>query len=116
MRDLAQELRGMPLLLQRIGVVRATDDIDVVGGDFPALALALGSDERAAYYYRGAGGEALHGRVIGQRVPGDDLKIAQAGAVVQFNERKILRITPGPHPALDLDGVDRGSFTQRFLY
>ena len=39
MRDLAQELRGMPLLLQRIGVVRATDDVDIVGGDFPALAL-----------------------------------------------------------------------------
>src|SRR5438128_11740888 len=98
MRDLAQELRGMPLLLQRVGVVRATDDIDVVGGDFPALALALGSDERAAHYYRGAGGEALHGRVIGQRVPGDDLKAAQTGTVVQLDERKVFRIAPGPDP------------------
>jgi hypothetical protein len=32
----------------------------------------------------------------------DDLKAAQRRAIVQLDKRKILRIAPGSHPALDL--------------
>ena len=42
----------------------------------------------------------LHLGIIRQRVLRDDLQIAQAGTVIQFDKGKILRIAPRPHPAL----------------
>ena len=107
MRDLAQKLRRVPFLLQRIGVVRRADDFDFVRHDFPALAFALRRHQRAAHRDRSARDQMLDRRVIRQRVLRDDLKIAQAGAIVQLDERKIFRIAPRPHPALDLNARDR---------
>src|ERR1700741_1010915 len=49
----------------------------------------------------------LHVRVIRQRILRDDLKTAQARAVVQLDERKAFRVAPGPDPALDLDVCER---------
>ena len=45
MGDLAQEFRRVPLLLQRVAVIRWADDLDGIGDHFPALAFALGGDE-----------------------------------------------------------------------
>ena len=100
MRDLAQELRRVPLFLERIRVVRGADDFDFIGHDFPALSFALRSDQRAPNRNGSPGNQTLNLRIIRQRVLRDDLEIAQARAIVQLDEGKILRITPRPDPAL----------------
>ena len=106
MRDLAKKFRRVPFLLERIGIIRRADDLDLVGDQFPFLSFALRGDKRAAHPDRSAGGQLLNVGIIRERIPRDDLEIAQRRAVVQFDERKILRITPGPHPALDLNRIN----------
>ena len=49
MGDLAQELGRMPFLLQRISIVRCTDDFDLLSDQFPVLPFALRCDERALH-------------------------------------------------------------------
>ena len=115
MRDLAEELRSVPLFLERIGVVRGANDFDLIRHNFPALALSLGRDQLALHLNGGARDQMLHGVVVGQRVLRDNLKIAQTGAVVQFNEGEVLRITPGSHPALHKDSV-LGRIARKSVY
>ena len=103
MSDFAKKFRRMPLLLQRIGIIGGSYDLDLVRNQLPFLSFTLRRDQRAAHNDRRSSCKALHSRVIGQRVFCDDLQISQAGAVVEFDERKILRITTGPNPALDLN-------------
>jgi len=86
MRDLAQELGRVALLLQRIAVARFTDNFDLFGDNFPALTFALRCDECAFYPNGSTGNEALHRGIIWQRVFCDDLQVPQAGTVVQFDE------------------------------
>ena len=45
MGNLTEELRSMPFLLEGITLVRSSDNLDLVGHDFPGLALALGSNQ-----------------------------------------------------------------------
>jgi len=67
----------------------------------------LRRDQGAANANSSAGCHSLHRSVIRERVFRDDLKIPQARAVVHLDKRKIFRIAPRPHPALDLNRVDR---------
>ena len=59
-----------PFFLERIGIVRAADDLDLVGHDFPALAFALRRHQLAAHDDRSAGDQMLNLRIIRQRAPG----------------------------------------------
>src|SRR3954464_3652958 len=113
MRDLAQEFRGVPLLLERISLVGPADDLDLARDNFPRLALSLRSNELAADDDGGARLQSLDVRVIWQRVFGNDLKTPQARTVVQLDERKILRVPAGPHPALDLHTRNRRGAGER---
>src|SRR5207247_1722244 len=56
MRDLAQKFRRVPFLLEGISFIRAADDVDLVRDQFPSLAFAVGSDERASDANGSAGG------------------------------------------------------------
>ena len=47
MRDLAQKFRRVPLFLERITFVGATDNFDISRDEFPFLPFALRRDERA---------------------------------------------------------------------
>ncbi len=77
MSDFTEELRRVPLFLERIGIVGRSHNVDVVRGQFPLLSLTLRGDQRADYSNGRAGSEPLHCGVIRQRAFRDDLKIAQ---------------------------------------
>src|SRR5438034_472477 len=106
MRDLAEKLRRVTLFLERIGIIGGSNDVDLVRDEFPLLSFTLGSDQRPTHANGSARRQPLHIRVIWQRVRGDNLQIAQRRSIVQLDERKILRIAPGPHPPLHLNGID----------
>ena len=48
MRDFAREIQACALFLERIGIIRGSDDVDVVRDQFPFLPFALRSDQRAS--------------------------------------------------------------------
>src|SRR5262245_2010803 len=78
MRDLAQKFRRVPLFLQRITFVGATNNLDVSRNEFPFLSLALRRDQHTIHNQRRASAEPLDVCVIRQRILlRDDLKIAQ---------------------------------------
>src|SRR2546430_12065994 len=100
-RDLAQKFRCVPLFLERITFVGATDNFDVSRDEFPFLPFALRRCQRSLHNNRSTSVEPLDVSVIRERILlSDDLKIAQGGAVVQLGKRKIFRITARAHPAL----------------
>src|SRR5262245_21571987 len=108
MRDLTQEFRRVSLFLEWISFVGGADDRNIARDQFPFLPLALRRNQRAAHDNRSASAEALDGCVIRQRIfLRNDLKIAQRGAVIQLDERKILRIAAGAHPSLDAYSIKR---------
>ena len=100
MRDFAQELWSMSLLLQGIAVIRRANNGYFIRDYFPVLSLALRCDQRSSHRYGSARDQSLHCRIVRQTVPGDDLQIPQAGAIVEFDKRKILGVTTRSHPAL----------------
>ena len=103
MSDFAEKFRRMPFFLERIGIVGRSDNLDVFRNQFPFLAFALRSDQRASDSDGCAGGEPLHRCVVRQCVLRDDLKIAKGRTVIQLDKLKIFRIAPRPHPALNLN-------------
>ncbi len=107
MSDLAQELRGVSLFLQRVTIIGRAHDLDGIGDHLPALSFALRCDERAAHHDGSARDEMLHRGVIRERIFRDDLQVPQAGAIVQFDEGKILRIAPSADPSLHQHSPDR---------
>ena len=46
-RDLAQKFRRVPLFLERIAFVGATDNFDISRNELPVLSFALRRDQRA---------------------------------------------------------------------
>jgi len=106
MRNLTQELWGVSLFLKRVRIVSRSYDLNLIHNEFPFLTLTLRRDQRATHRERRSSCEPLNRSVIRQRVFGDDLKIAKARTVVELDERKILRITPRPYPALDVNRID----------
>ena len=109
MSDFTEKFRRVSLFLERVGIVRGSNDVDCVRNQFPFLSFSLRRHQRASHSQGRAGSESLDCGVIGQVAFRDDLQIAQRRAVVQFDERKIFRITPCTHPPLDLNRIDRGS-------
>ena len=116
MRDLAQELRRVSLFLERIGIVRRADDLDFLRDHFPALTLSLRRDQRAATIIEAPVIKRCTVGIIRQRVSAMICRLRRARAVVQFDERKILRIPPGPHPALHQHLFDWRGLNQRVSY
>ena len=106
MGDGPQELERMAFLLQRIrfGVGDAIDE-DVFGEHFGRLSLARRGADFALDANARADGELFDFRlVVRQRGLGDDLNVAEAGAVVQFDEAEpAFRVPPGADPTLNND-------------
>ena len=115
MSDFAKKFRRMALFLERVGIVGGSHDLDLLGNQFPFLSFALRRDQRANCANGCARAQPLHRRIIRQRIFRNDLKVAQARAIVQFYERKIFRIAPGPHPSLNQNRIDRCSALQSIL-
>jgi len=103
MGDRAQELERVALLLQGIGlrVGRAVDG-DPRGLHFGGLSLAGRLLDEPFDRHAAPGRELLDFRLIVLQARfGDDLDVAEAGAVVQFDEAETrLGIPPGADPAL----------------
>src|SRR5438067_10043025 len=106
MRDFAQELGSMPLLLERITVIRRANNGYFIRDYFPVLALALRRDQRPAHRNGSARDQSLHHRIIRQAVPGDDLQIPQRGSIIEFDKGKVFRVTTRSDPALYQDRRD----------
>ena len=78
MRDLTQKFRRVPLFLERITFVGATDNFDISRDEFPFLSFAPRWKERASHDNRSASAEPLNVCVIRQCILfRDDLQIAQ---------------------------------------
>src|SRR5262245_149997 len=103
MGNFAQKLRRVSLFLKRVRIVSRSYDLNLIRDQFPFLSFALRRDQRATHRDSRSGCESLDRSVIRQRVFRDNLKIAEARTVVQLDERKILRITACPQPALDVN-------------
>src|SRR5436190_24028363 len=97
----------MAFLLERIALIRRADDFDLVRDNFPRLSFSLRRNEIASHHNRRSRLQTLDVRIILQPAFRDDLKTAQTRSVVQLDERKILRVAAGAHPALDLDARNR---------
>src|SRR5689334_9537870 len=100
MRDLAKKFRRVPLLLKRISVVGTTDNFDSVGYEFPALSFPLGCHKWTKDINGSTGSQMLDRSIIRQGVLRDYLQVPETRAVVELDERKILRVPPGSHPTL----------------
>src|SRR5437764_14735638 len=59
MRDLAQKFRRVPLFLERITFVGATDNFDISRDELPFLSFALRGDQRALHNKSSTGIEPL---------------------------------------------------------
>src|SRR5204862_6968772 len=88
-RDLTQKFWHVPLFLERITFVGATDNFDISRNELPFLSFALRRDQRALYNKCSTGIEPLDVSVIAQRIHlRDDMKIAQSCSVIQLDNRK----------------------------
>src|SRR4029077_5625095 len=86
-RDLAQKLRRVPLFLERITFVGATDNFDTSRNEFPFLPFALRGHQLALHNNRSTSVEPWDVCVVRQRILfRDDLKIAQRRAVIQLDK------------------------------
>ena len=81
-RDFAQKFGRVSFLLQRVAVIRAADDVDLVSDQFPFLAFPLRCNQRTHRDDRSTGGYSLHIRIVRQPIARDDLQIAKTGAIV----------------------------------
>ena len=103
--DGAQNTRTSPLLLHGIRRVGAAVDVDLRRLDLGGLPLRRRLQHFALDADAGAGRQVLDLRfVVRQRRLGDDLDVAQAGAVVEFEEAEAaLGVAAGADPALQDD-------------
>ena len=104
---LAEVLEGVALRRDGVAVrvVDPADDLERLGLQLHALALALGGCQDAADDDRAARRQAQHvGLVVGQGRGRHDLERGEAGAVVDLHEGQPgLRVATGAHPARDGD-------------
>src|SRR5581483_4975486 len=75
MRNLAKKFRRMSFFLEWVGIVRQSDDLDLVRGQLPFLPFPLGCDQFAFDANGRARGQLLDLRVIRERTARDDLKV-----------------------------------------
>ena len=102
----AQELDGGTLLLQR--VIRGADALDLDGGSRKLEGLGrIGGQLNGAAADEG-GRDVLMGDlvvVVERLAVHDDLQVAEAAAVVERNEAKVLHVADGLDPAGDGDSL-----------
>jgi hypothetical protein len=77
-RDFAEKLHRVTLLLKWKRVVGRTYDFETICNDLPFLAASLRGDELATHFDRCAGGHSLDVCVVGQSGIGDHLDVLQA--------------------------------------
>lgn len=114
MGDFPQIFEAVALFLQRIGIVRPADQTDGAGLHFPRLSLALGRNQRALDCDRRTRCKLRQLLEGGTGRVDDHLKVFQAGAIVEFEKRKGLRIATGSHPAHDLNRILGARRAERF--
>ena len=102
----AQELHRGALLLQRVVRGARALNRDGLGGELEGL-LGVGRElERARADERVVAGEVRDLVVTGERLTvHDDLQVAEAAAVVECNEAKVLHVADGLDPAGNGDGL-----------
>ncbi len=115
MGDIAQELHGMTLLLQRKTVVRRSYQIDFPSLDLPGLPFALGFDQIADYRHRSPRASLLEIIVIGHLSGDHDLQVLQARAIVELQEKEILGVAARPNPPLH-EGIFLRGIARQSLY
>jgi hypothetical protein len=109
MRKGAQELEGVPLLLQWIVFRNSSDHLDVLGLQFEPLALSGRIDEFTGYRYRATGLEVAQFRFeILEFGCGDDLKTRETRAIADLEKRDSLRVARGANPAVQRHHPTRG--------
>jgi hypothetical protein len=109
MRKGAQELEGMPLLLQRIVFGDSADHLDAPGLQFEPLTLAGRIDELTGCRHRATSLEVAQFRFeILEFGRGDDLKARETRAIANLEKRDSLRVARGTHPAAQRHDPTRG--------
>mmetsp|Transcript_14576 Transcript_14576/g.63141 ORF Transcript_14576/g.63141 Transcript_14576/m.63141 type:complete len:630 (+) Transcript_14576:1418-3307(+) len=107
-RDAAEVLEGVPLLLQgEGGRVGSSDELDGLDGHLHRLLTARRFHHGTLDEHRGAGGDVARVEVL---APGDvsvhhRLDAAQRRAVVHLDEREVLLRADGADPAAELHGI-----------
>ena len=113
-RDGAQELEAVSLLLQRVVVADLPHHLDLARLDLVALPLARRVGQFPAGDHRAAGAQRSHGFVAGQVWTGDHLDAGEAGTVRHFQEGHVLRMTRRAHPAADRHVATRRIVCENF--
>src|SRR5262249_20723520 len=108
MRDLAQKFRRVPFFLELISFIGVTDNLDVSRNQFPFLSFFLRREQRSLHNNRSYTPQAVDMCVFRRgMLLRDAPEIAELRAVVQFDKRKVLRITSGADPSLHTSRLDR---------
>ncbi len=100
MRDLAEVLEGVPLLLERIARVGHADHLDLARLELDPLPLRGRFPKRAERAHRAPGAQLLEGLEARHVAADDDLERIESGAVVQRDEDDVFRRPHGARPAL----------------
>jgi len=101
-RNAAQKLKRVPLLLQRVVLPTAVaHQLHLRRLDLILLALGRTFDQRALDGEGGARGQLLHLAVGGDGTFGHDLDALWQRTVVELNEREGLLLSHRPTPSLD---------------
>ena len=104
--DGAEEFERVTLFLEGVGFVGGAEEGEGSGLDFPLLSGSLTGDEAALDLQGSARGHSGDVVVAGDARVGDHLNAAEAGTVIQFEERKRLRVAPCADPSGERDGVE----------
>ena len=109
MREGAQKLEGMPLLLQRIIFRDSADHLDAQRLQFEPLTLSGRIDEFTGCGYRVAGLDvAQFSFEILEFGSSDDLKARETRAIADLEKRDSLRVARGAHPTAQRHHPTRG--------
>ena len=105
-RDLAQELDGMPLLLERVVDRAGADDLESLEGELDALRLTLACDQPSGTSYGGTGRDLAKEIVVVEgSLVHDGLQALDRGSVVDLQEAHVLAVTFRPDPSFDTDDL-----------
>src|SRR5690606_1534583 len=105
MRDLAQVLEAVALLLQREGRIGEAEHRDLARAQLEGLLLRGRGREVAVDLERAAGRDVPELRVARHRRVDDDLQRVEAGAAIRLDEGDVLALSDGPGPALHPDAL-----------
>ena len=114
-RNRAQEFDGMPLFLERETLISPPQETEGSGLELPFLAFGWGRHQFAVHADRRTRQRFL--KVFGARGGGihHHLEVLEAGAVVDLDEREVLRIATGTDPSRNRDSLERLLGGERLL-